>query len=64
MTETASETASAPATAPETASAPEPAPAPAPETAQEKKCLYCCVENSLCDCYFGGSYFNADGKEI
>ena len=39
-------------------------PAHAPEIAQEKKCLYCCVEKSLCECYFGGSYFNADGKEI
>ena len=32
--------------------------------ATSKKCLHCCVEKSLCECYFGGSYFNADGKEI
>ena len=53
-------------------SEPETVPATASETASETahgpkqthKCLYCCVEQPLCYCYFGTSYFNADGKLI
>ncbi len=40
------------------------APTTATTTAPVLKCLYCCVENSKCHCYFGISYFNEDGREI
>lgn len=53
-----------PATVPTTASTHEIVNKPAPRNAPVLKCLYCCVENSKCDCYFGISYFNEDGREI
>ena len=39
-------------------------PAPATAHAPRLTCVYCSVEVSKCECYFGSSYFNEDGKEI